>query len=412
MEVVVMKQKCEKCEKCGKDAIFFDANLQLWLCEDCVKREYKTFDLEEFIEKNDKDRYSEELNNILIAMEKLCNSISESNNRRIERQFKNKPYSKDLDKLLSAMTKERLGKIAETLGIRKVYKYKKQELKEMLLSSYKDLILEKFKLLDEKAFKSLRKYCKNNGERVIDNIPSNEAIYVDYFVELGAIFPFENKEGNKMFLMPTVTQELVKLLEDFQIRLKIKNNTKIINLYRGMIRAYGLLEVYKIIEFIKQYLVEEYDYQELVDILEESSKYSDEYIVEGAFVFNSNIDNYVSLYNDINRKMKNSDYRKFSEGELLSLSKSNWEVDNNYARDFKRRFLNYFIMSEEEIDEFLKFLYAIAQEKSLDEILNEIRGMIQEEEAKEIGVDIIEKYVVNVPIWTKKGRCIKELKIK
>ena len=76
-----MKQKCEKCEKCGKDAIFFDANLQLWLCEDCVKREYKTFDLEEFIEKNDKDRYSEELNNILIAMEKLCNSISESNNR-------------------------------------------------------------------------------------------------------------------------------------------------------------------------------------------------------------------------------------------------------------------------------------------------------------------------------------------
>ena len=69
-------------------------------------------------------------------------------------------------------------------------------------------------------------------------------------------------------------------------------------------------------------------------------------------------------------------------------------------------------MSEEEIDEFLKFLYAIAQEKSLDEILNEIRGMIQEEEAKEIGVDIIEKYVVNVPIWTKKGRCIKELKIK
>lgn len=407
-----MKQKCEKCEKCGKDAIFFDANLQLWLCEDCVKKEYKTFDLEGFIEKNDKDRYSEELNNILIAMEKLCNSISESNNRRIERQFKNKPYSKDLDKLLSAMTKERLGKIAETLGIRKVYKYKKQELKEMLLSSYKDLILEKFKLLDEKAFKSLRKYCKNNGERIIDNIPSNEAIYVDYFVELGAIFPFENKEGNKMFLMPTVTQELVKLLEDFQIRLKIKNNTKIINLYRGMIRAYGLLEVYKIIEFIKQYLVEEYDYQELVDILEESSKYSDEYIVEGAFVFNSNIDNYVSLYNDINRKMKNSDYRKFSEGELLSLSKSNWEVDNNYARDFKRRFLNYFIMSEEEIDEFLKFLYAIAQEKSLDEILNEIRGMIQEEEAKEIGVDIIEKYVVNVPIWTKKGRCIKELKIK
>ena len=102
--------------------------------------------------------------------------------------------------------------------------------------------------------------------------------------------------------MPSVTQELIKLLEDFQVRRKIKNNTKIINLYRGMVRAYGLLEVYQIVEFVKQYLVEEYEHQYLVNILRESSKYSDEYIIEGAFVFNSNIDNYVSLYNDINRK--------------------------------------------------------------------------------------------------------------
>ena len=69
-------------------------------------------------------------------------------------------------------------------------------------------------------------------------------------------------------------------------------------------------------------------------------------------------------------------------------------------------------MSEEEVDEFLKFLYAIVQEKSLEEILNEIKEMIQEEEAKEIGLDIIEKYVVNVPIWSKKGRSMKEVKIK
>ena len=301
-------------------------------------------------------------------MEKLCDSIKESNNKRIEKQFKKTPYSKDLNELLSAMTRERLAKIAEALGIGKVYKYKKQDLKEVLLSSYEKLILDKFELLDEGAFKSLRKYYKNHGERILDNIGDDEGIYIDYFVEIGAIFPVENKDGNKMFLMPSVTQELIKLLEDFQVRRKIKNNTKIINLYRGMVRAYGLLEVYQIVEFVKQYLVEEYEHQYLVNILRESSKYSDEYIIEGAFVFNSNIDNYVSLYNDINRKMKNRDYRKFSESELLSLSKSNWEVDNSYAKDFKRGFLKYFIMSEEEIDEFLKFLYVIVQEKILDEI--------------------------------------------
>lgn len=404
-----MKQKCEKC---GKDAIFFDVNLQLWLCEECVNKEYKSLDLEEFREKNGEDKYNEELNNILIAMEKLCNSIRESNTKKIERQFKSTPYSRDLNEILSAITRERLSKIAEALSIKRVYKYKKQELKELILESYEKLILDKLQLLDEKALKALRKYSKNNGERIFNNISDEDGIYIDYFADIGAIFPTENNEGKKIFIMPTVTEEIVKNLDDFQVRRKIKNNTKIISLYRGMVRAYGLLEEYQIIQFVKQYLNEEYDHEYLVNILRESSKYSDDYIVEGIFVFNSNIDNYVNLYNEINRKMKNKDYRKFSESELLSLAKSNWEVNNSYAKDFKRRFLNYFIMSEEEVDEFLKFLYAIVQEKSLEEILNEIKEMIQEEEAKEIGLDIIEKYVVNVPIWSKKGRSMKEVKIK
>ena len=146
-----------KCEKCGKYAFFFDVNLQAWLCEDCVKEEYKTFDLDGFMEGNSENIYNSELNNILTAMEKLCNSISESNNKRIERQFKNTPYSKDLNELLSNITKDRLVKIAENLGVKKVYKYKKQELAKVVLSSYEKLILEKFNLLDEKTLKILIK---------------------------------------------------------------------------------------------------------------------------------------------------------------------------------------------------------------------------------------------------------------
>ena len=153
-----MKQKCEKC---GKDVIFFDVNLQLWLCEECVNKEYKSLDLEEFKQKNGEDKYNEELNNILIAMEKLCNSIRESNTKKIERQFKSTPYSRDLNELLSSITRERLSKIAEALDIKRVYKYKKQELKELILESYEKLILDKLQLLDEKALKALKKYYKN-----------------------------------------------------------------------------------------------------------------------------------------------------------------------------------------------------------------------------------------------------------
>ena len=405
-----------KCERCGKSAEIFDSNLHLWLCNECINKEYNCMSLCESRKKSiedkcDEQKLEEEIENILKAMEKLCNSISESNNRRIERQFKNTPYSKDLNELLSAMTRERMLKIAEVLGLKKMYKYKKKDLKEILLNSYEDALLEKLVLLDEKAFKALRRYCKSNGEKLLDDIPNEEIIYVDYFINLGTLFPVEDKQGNKRFLMPLITQKIVNKLDEFQFRLKIKNNTKIINLYKGMVRAYGLLEEYKIIEFVRQYLVEEYDYSYLSKLLRESANYTDEYLVEGVFVFNSNIDNYITLYNDINRKMKNKEYRKFSESELLSLANSNWEVDNTYAKDFKESFLSYFIMSEDEVDDFLRFLYVVVQEKNLDELLNEIGEMIQEEEAKEIGMNIIEKYVVNLPIWTNKGRCMKELKL-
>ena len=121
MEVVVLMK--EKCERCSKNAIFFDINLELWLCDDCLNKEYNDIKLDEFIKRNDKDIYNEELNNILIAMEKLCNSIKESNNKAIEKQFRNRIYSKDLNELLSTMTREMLAKIAEALGISKVYKY-------------------------------------------------------------------------------------------------------------------------------------------------------------------------------------------------------------------------------------------------------------------------------------------------
>ena len=52
-----MKQKRERCEKCGKDAVFFDLNMQLWLCEECVNKGYKDLNIDEFIKKHPEAGY-------------------------------------------------------------------------------------------------------------------------------------------------------------------------------------------------------------------------------------------------------------------------------------------------------------------------------------------------------------------
>ena len=399
----------EKCSNCGKEASHFDVNLKSWVCDKCIENFYENIDLDEFRKEFGDARYKEEINNILRSIEDLDGTLNEANYKEIDEKFNRIVYSKDLKEVLESLIEDELIDIAEGLDYKNICNYKGNDLVNLILSNYEEKLLSKLELLDEKTFKALKNYSKHNGERVFYNISDDEIKYIDYFISLGAIFPTINVDKEHVFIMPLVSQNIIEKLNELQYRRKIKNNTKLIKLYIGMIRAYGVLEKKCIIQFVREYLNEEED-EHLIELLREAAKYNRNYNIEGEFVFTWNIDNYMNLHNDIVNEKNNIEYKKFSEGELISLGKYNWETDNKYAKEFKRRFLKYFVMREEEVDEFLELLYALIQEKSLDDTLKEIRGMIQEEEAKEIGIEIIENYIVNLPIWTNKGRSIEEIR--
>lgn len=399
----------EQCSKCGKEASHFDVNLKSWVCDTCIENFYKNISLEEFRKEFGDARYKEEIDNILKSIEGLDEAIQESNYKEIDEKFNRTAYSKDLKEILESLIEDELEEIAEALGYKNISEYKGNDLISLILSNFEEKLLNKLELLDEKTFKALKKYCKNNGERVFYNISQEDIKYIDYFVSLGVIFPTIDSNAEHIFIMPLVTQSIIGKLDEFQYRRKIKNNTKIVKLYVGMIRAYGVLEKKSIIPFVKEYLNGEEDGY-LLQLLKEAAKYNKNYNVEDDFVFTWNIDDYMNLHNDIVSKSNNIEYRKFSEGELMSLGKDDWETNNKYAKEFKRRFLKYFVMMEDEADEFLELLYGLIQEKSLEDTLKEIKDMIEEEEAKDIGIEIIENYIVNLPIWTNKGRSIQDIR--
>ena len=229
-------------------------------------------------------------------------------------------------------------------------------------------------------------------------------------MSIGILYPSKNEEKKAVLIMPSNVRDLLSDLNDFNFRLKVKNNSKIITLVSGMANVYGVLTINNVVNKLNKFGFDNMEFKEKYDVINSASNYSVSYVIKDGYVFNCNIKHYKKLYEKIESESKSIEYREYSEKELLTFGKDNWLRNSKYGKEFIINFTNCFELDNEEIDEFLNQLYYIIQEDSLDNLLDEVREMIVEEDGKEVGVNIIKEYVCNLPIWYKKGKSINEIK--
>ena len=229
-------------------------------------------------------------------------------------------------------------------------------------------------------------------------------------MSIGILYPAKNEEKKAVLIMTSNVRDLLSDLNDFNFRLKVKNNSKIITLVSGMANVYGVLTINNVVNKLNKFGFDNMEFKEKYDVINSASNYSVSYVIKDGYVFNCNIKHYKKLYEKIESESKSIEYREYSEKELLTFGKDNWLRNSKYGKEFIINFTNCFELDNEEIDEFLNQLYYIIQEDSLDNLLDEVRDMIVEEDGKEVGVNIIKEYVCNLPIWYKKGKSINEIK--
>ena len=116
----------------------------------------------------------------------------------------------------------------------------------------KSLIEERMSLFDEERYKFLKSYSDNGGVKVFEEIKECDLEKTGYFLQNGMLFS-ASKDGQLLMLMPDVIKKLVKEKNNIQYRNMIKFNSEIVNLYRGMNKAYGILELKDIKEIFKRY---------------------------------------------------------------------------------------------------------------------------------------------------------------
>ena len=438
-----------ECETCGKEAKFFNYENDKWQCENCIDEnndmiseiEYcnsprdgvcgyeghkeaenvylpgntKKYKLSKKNRKVQEDyerisAYEDDIFEDSPDMEYAFDDLLSKSKIIVNKVFNRGIYSFDINELISDLSKDTVYDIAKYLGMTKISSLNKSKLVEKLLCEYEGLIEERMSLFDEERYKFLKSYGDKNGVKPFNEIAEENLYKVGYFLQNGMLFSAV-KDEELVILMPEIVQKLVKEKNNIQYRNMIKVNSEIINLYRGMNRAYGLLKLKDIKELYKRYQIEESEKYRIEDVITKAEDYYREYEIQGIFFINCYIDNWVDLLKEIEQQIK-VNYTIISKEELLSMSDENYIYESKFGNIFFKEFLSMFNMEEDILEGLMESLYLEIQENELEDVMTEILEQLEDDnkEIKEFMSNSVGKFLRNIRLWRFKGANLNEKK--
>ncbi|WP_423237061.1 YecA family protein [Clostridium saccharobutylicum] len=368
------KKETHQCGICGEDAICFNTDNNIWLCEKC--------------------------NDIQDGMDKFA--------EKMEKKLSKRVYSFDINELLNCLSKDEIYNIARNLGANKISNLAKGKLIEKLNSEYKDLIEQRLYLFEEERYKILKSYVDNEGIKNFDDIDEEEANKSAYFIQQGFLFPTV-KDEQSLFLMPKLVQDLVKEKNNIEYRRLLKNNGEIINIYRGMNQAYGILEIDDSKKILARYQnIEELQLEEL---LRESAYYYNEYREEGKLFVNNQIEDYEGFVDEINAN-KDLEYIHISKEELLNMSEENWVYNTKAGKSFYKEFTSVFSVDKDMTIAMMEDLALDIQDNEPKEAVDQMLELIniENEQVRFVAAGMMTKFVNKLGLWKYKGASINDMK--
>lgn len=370
----------------------------------CKHKEKKQDDYESILDSD--DAFFDELSN----MEDVSEELLSKRKNIINNMFYKGIYSFDIKELVNNLAKNNIYDIARYLGMTKISSLNKNDLIEKLLDEYEVLIEERLSLFDEERYKFLKSYADNGGTKLLDKIDEDNIGKMVYFMANGMLFS-SVKDGEPILLMPEFVQNLIKEKNNIEYRNIVKFNTEIINLYRGMNKAYGILKLEDIKELFKRYEIEESERYRIEDVIVASEDYYQEYEsdTKGTLFVNIDVEDRLDFLEQLEEEL---DYARIPKKELLSMSEKNWISKTKFGRTFTKEFLSMFNVDEEILEGLIESLYLEIQENECEEVINEMLEQLEEDsrEAEDFICNSLSRFLRNIRLWKYRGATINEKK--
>lgn len=324
-------------------------------------------------------------------------------------------FSFDIYELIQAKTKNDIAELGENIGIKISLSLTKAKMIDKFMEVYEDTVIGVIKSIGQEDYNLLRKYLSDGGVLIASEENEEAGVSSTYFCSLGILYPFL-KENNPAFVMPEVTQRILKKIDGFEIRKIIKENTKILSMFKGMINAYGVVSVKDVLNLFKRYGMEILE-SELMPLIARfinvpSMVYSVVDNSNGVCFVNYEVQSYEGICKAIDN---NLDYAFIEEKNLRIMGEENYFDKTKFGERFIKEFSQLFGLKKSESLEIMHMMATDIQAYDVNAILEgflkSVEGEIPEED-KFIIYNMIDDFTENIPLWIHKGYTKKEIESK
>ncbi|GAA0078179.1 SEC-C metal-binding domain-containing protein [Clostridium sp. CTA-5] len=342
--------------------------------------------------------------------ENMVEDLFEKYASKMDRMFAKGVYSFNIEEQLNSLSKDSIYSVARNIGMSKISTLNKDKLIERVLTEYKPLIERQFNFFEEERYEILKSYVNNGGMKIFDEINEYELGKTAYFMQQGLIFP-SLKDERAVFLMPKVVQKLVTQMDTQQYKDTIRLNGEILKLYRGMNKAYGVVESKSIKDLINRYCIKNIDDFEIENIIKEGQYFYKEYREEKSFFINNNIENWSDLVEDINKNNNDLDYAMIKKEELISCIDEKWLYTTKFGKTFFKEFTDTFEINKDMTIQIMSDLSFDVQDNEPSKAIKGLLDLINSDNnnLKNYIEVITNKFINNIRLWRYKGATINEI---
>ncbi|MGN2371186.1 SEC-C metal-binding domain-containing protein [Clostridium cagae] len=369
-----------------------------------VKKECSNKDTNnEFIENKETDESAELYDNMM-------DDLFEKYENKMNKMFVKGVYSFEVSEQLKSLSKEAVYNIARNLGMNKISTLNKDALIEKVLSEYTEIIENQFIYFEEERFNVLKGYLNNGGVKIFNHIDENELSRTAYFMQQGIIFP-STKDEKAVFLMPKIVQDIIINKSNTEYIDRLKRNKEVLDLYRGLNKAYGIINTKDVPSLVQRYDIENSDECSINEIIKEAQYYYREYREEKGFFINNNIENWSDLLNDIEKYNKDLEYYNINKSELLDTLGSEWTYKSKFGKSFLKELTNIFEIKKEMVYQIMDDLSFDIQDNDIDDTISSLLELINANnlELRNHVKNIATKFLSNIRLWKYKGATINEM---
>lgn len=250
--------------------------------------------------------------------------------------------------VLETLIKDELDVIANNYSAEGMSHLKKEELIDRLVKLVPENLNHILYKLDGERYELLRKIIGNNGYIGLEDPDHTKLIY---FRSLGLIFTgWVNNE--RALLIPVEVMDAFKRVNNHELKTTVKRNTLWVNLTRGMLFYYGILEKDILIQNLEKYTKTKHDAQEVMEVISNASYYYSEMRSTEYGFRNSNIINEDKIRKEQQARW-DIPYYNFTKKELLEAARKDYLDRTPQILEFSRHFKLGYDIAEDELDSFL-----------------------------------------------------------